>query len=214
MAAQGPAVLGLAGDAVFLGHLLGRLAHRFAGGGLGDRRRHGDQVARPDLREHPHTLQGRLGLACLDQDVGEAARGQDRNVREALDAPRQDHVRVAQHDLVVSGGDGLVGGGAGAVEGVGGDLLRELRQQADLAADVGDEGRRDDLAPDHLVHLRAVEIRAVHELACGEPREIDGARLLQHAARPAERRATSGHDRHATSVSTRHYILPSRPVES
>src|SRR5207245_8528311 len=94
----------------------------------------------------------------LDQDVGEAARGQDGNVGEALDAPRQDHVRVAQHDLVVSGGDGLVGGGASAVEGVGGDLLRELRQQADLAADIGDQGRWDDLAPNDLVHLPAVAV--------------------------------------------------------
>ena len=56
-------VLRLARDAVLLGHLLGRLAHRLAGGRLGDGGRDRHQVARPDAG--PARRAGRRALFAL-----------------------------------------------------------------------------------------------------------------------------------------------------
>ena len=204
MAAQRPAVLRFTRDAVFLGHLFGRLTHRFARRRLGDRGRDRDEVARADLQEGAQPRAERLGLARLDENVGEAPGGEDRDVGQRFGAPGNDDVSVAEHDLVMAASDRLGGGGAGTVHGVGGDFLGKLGQQAHLAADVRDEGRRHDLAEDHFVDVGAVHIGALDQLARGVAGEIHGAGVLERRPRFAERRAATGNHRHAPPVPNRH----------
>jgi len=73
-------------------------------------------VARADARQHAQAGRQRLRLAGVDENVGEAAGDEDRDVGERFDAAREDDVGVAEGDLVVGVGDGLVSGGAGAVQ--------------------------------------------------------------------------------------------------
>src|SRR5207245_2261339 len=88
VAPEGPSVLRFARDVVLLGHLLRGLAHRFARGRLGDGGRDGDEIAGSDPAEAAEPGAEGLRLARLDQDVGEPAGGEDRNVGERLDAWR------------------------------------------------------------------------------------------------------------------------------
>ena len=117
--------------------------------------------------------------AGLDQDVGEAAGREDRDVGERLHPAGHHDVRVAKRDLIARVRDRLTAGGAGAIEGVGGDLFRKLREEAHFASDVRHQRRRDYLPEDHLVHLRTVQVGTLEQLAGDIAGEIDGAYVLQ-----------------------------------
>ena len=85
-------------------------------------------------------------------------------------------------------------GGAGAVERVGRDAGQELREEADLARDVGREDRRDHLAEDHLVHFPAVDLAAEEQLARGVPRQGHGGDVPERGPALHERRSHPGDD--------------------
>src|SRR5439155_13371711 len=70
---------------------------------------------------------------------------------------------------------------------VGGDLFRELRQEAHLASDVRDERRGDHLPEDHGIYVGAVQVGALEELARHEPGQIHRPGILEHRPRLAER---------------------------
>ena len=99
-----------------------------------------------------------------------------------------------QHDLVGGAGDGLRGGRARPVERVRRDTGRQLRQQADLPRDVGDEHGGHDLAEDDLVDLLAVDLGAVEQFLGGVAGELDGGDVLQDGAALRERGSHPGHD--------------------
>jgi len=111
---------------------------------------------------------------------------------------------VAQGDLIVGGRDRLIGRGAGAVDRKGGNLLGKLGEEAHLAADIRHQGRRYHLAEDHFVHVGAAQVRALQQLASRVAGEIHGACVLECRPRFTERRATTGDDGDAPSVSDRH----------
>ena len=112
-------VLGLPGDPVLLGHLLGRLAHRLAGGGLGDGGRDRHQVAGthpaegadPAAQAPALLASTRIWLKRRECRIG--------MIGERFDAAGEDDVGVAQQDLVGGVVDGLGRGGAGAIQGIG-----------------------------------------------------------------------------------------------
>ena len=204
MAAQRPSVLVFPRDVILLRHLLGRLPHRLAGGRLGDGGRDGNQVAWSDLREGFDARAQRPGLTRLHQDVRQPARGEDRNVRQRFGAACNHDVRVAECDLVVGGADCLIGRGAGAIQGVCGDFLGKLRQQADFAPDVRYQRRRHDLAKHDLVDLIPVQVGALQQLARRIAGEVDGTHILERRAGFAERCPDAGDYRHAPTVETGH----------
>src|SRR5207249_727965 len=59
----------------------------------------------------------------------------------------------------------------------------------------------------HGIHVGAVQVGTLEELARHEAGEVHGAGVLEHRPRPAERRAAAGDHRYAPSVGDRHYIL-------
>src|SRR5256885_16217595 len=63
VAAERPAILRVTRDVVLLRHLLGGLAHRLSRRRLGNRGRHGDEVARPDAAERAEPGAEWLGFA-------------------------------------------------------------------------------------------------------------------------------------------------------
>src|SRR5207244_5914489 len=73
---------------------------------------------------------------------------------------------------------------------------------------------------DHLpendgVHVGAVQIDALEQLARHKPRQIHGPRVLQRCPRLAEWRAIARDDRDAPPITDRHYIpLPSGSHET
>ena len=193
MGQQREAVLRVTGDAVFLGHLLGRLPHRFAGRRLGDRGRHRHEVPGTDPGKCRQPAAQRLGFAGRHQDPAELLRVEDRDVGERFDPAGQDHVGVTHQDLVVRVGDRLGARGAGAIEAVGRNGPGKLGQQGDFARHVRRQDRGDHLAEDHLIDFAAVEVGAIEQLAGGMTGHLDGRGVLEDAAAPRERGAKSRH---------------------
>ena len=200
VALQREPVLRLARDPVLLRHLLGRLAHRLAGRRLGDRRRQRepDPAAGPAPKAASPAPEA-PGLARLHQDLAESPGMEDRDVGQRLDAAGQHDVGVTQRDLVGGVGDGLGRRGAGAVEGVGRHARQELREQADLAGDVGHEQRGNDLAEDHLVHFAPVDLAPDQQLADGMTGQRDRRDFAKDRSALDERGTQAGDDGDASA---------------
>jgi hypothetical protein len=164
----------------------------------------GDTGIKSKLCEGLDARAYRLRLAGFHEDVGKTTRREDGNIGERLRAPRDHDVRVTQYDLIAPGRNGLRRGCAGAVYRVGGNLLRKLRQEADLAPDVGHERRGHDLAEDDFVDFVAIEVRALEQLTCRVATQIHGPCVFEDRAGFRERRSDAGNDCHATSVETGH----------
>ena len=120
------AVLLLARDPVLLGHLLGRLPHGQAGGRLGDGRRLGHEVARPDRARRPARGPPTLRAREASTSARAIRRLWRMGTSERLSAPPA--IPTCACPARISDGhlrDGLVGRGAGAVHGVGGHRRAE-----------------------------------------------------------------------------------------
>ena len=212
---EGDPVLLLARDGVLLGHLLGRLAHRQAGGRLGDGRRVRHEVARPHPRERGQAGAERFRLLRLHQDAGHAPAVEDRHVGEAFRPTGDPDVHVTEQDRGSHVGDRLVRGGAGAVDRVGGHRLRQPGPERDLAAEVRGLDRGDHLPHHQRPDRSGIDLRALEELADADLPEVDGRQVPEHRPGTDERRAASGHDRdssvaHGTHIPGRGRSRPSR----
>ncbi len=207
MRSQRPLILLLAGDIVELRHLLGRLSHRLARGWLGDGRRDRNEILRAHARERADARRHRLRARGGDEHVREAARVQDRNVRQRLGAARHRDVDVPEHDLIGGVGDRLVGRGAGAAHRHRGDPLGELRQERHLARDVRFCDLRHHRPEDDGLDLVPVEIGPLHELGHAESAEVGGRHASEAGAGAREGGADPCHDGHAAPVAVGAHTL-------
>ena len=124
---------------------------------------------------------------------------EDGDVGQRFDSAGQNDVGVAQRDLVGGIGDGLGRRGAGAVEGVRRHARQELREQADLARDVGHERRGNDLAEDHLVDFAPVDLAPDQQLADGMTGEGDRRDFAEDRSALGERGTQAGDDGDASA---------------
>ena len=148
-------VLVLARDAVLLGHLLGGLAHRQARGRLGDRRRFGHQVARPQTREGLEASREAPARATRSHEgPGEPAAVEDRNVGEALRAARDADLGMSAQDRSWRRRRWPGWPRRRRVHGVGGKARRKARRQDHLARQIGRFHGRN-----HLAHHQGVDAR-------------------------------------------------------
>jgi hypothetical protein len=108
---------------------------------------------------------------------------EERRHIHVLDAAGEDHVRVAQSDLLCGGDYGLQARAAHPVEGHTGHLDRQPALYAYLATRVHPLARRQYVADDYLVHLLALDAGAGEHLLADRSPEVGGRRVLE---RPAE----------------------------
>src|SRR3712207_8341485 len=101
---------------------------------------------------------------------------------------REDHVRVAQGDLLSRGDYGLQPRAAHPVEGHTRHLDRQPALYADLTTRVHALARREDVADDDLIHLLALDARAGKDLLADRGPEIRRRGVLERPAEGADTR--------------------------
>ena len=196
MREQGDLVLRAARDVVLFGHLLAGLAHRHSGRALGDRRRHGGEIARPEARQPIEALADAARPRERDELLRRAPGESDRHVGERLGATGEDDLGFAAQNRLRAAGDGAIGRSAGEVDRRPGDRRRQRSAEDDLAPQIRRARRRDDDAEDGQVDLGRIDPRASDDLGGGDPGQIDDIQLLEVGAGARERRAAGGNDRH------------------
>ena len=175
VAFDGVGVLLFAGDPEFSGKGFGGQAHDLPADRVGqpfpdrvDERR----VAQPPAEAH------------LAADVGHR--------RHRFDAADDLHVR----DVVLGGADdGLHSAGAVALDGVGGDRVRQPRSKRRHARDVGRVAGLAAAAEDDFVDARGVDLRTIEQRADRVLGQAGGRHVLERAAERADRRSHSVDDR-------------------
>ena len=157
----------LAGDAVFLGQVLGRLDHRHRACGV-------DQCLHQEVLELHGRAQLEAGAVCV---------GRNRVARHGLGAHHQRHVGVAQRNLVGGLAEQLKARAADALHQDGGHGLRHACIQANVArqhkgVEIGlRHGARDDRAHIGCGHAAALQHGARHLDA-----HVGGRHMAQRAA--------------------------------
>jgi hypothetical protein len=189
---QGPAILVFAFDGVFLGHQLGGLAHRQAGRGFGNSRRHRRQIGQTQTAQAAQFAAHGFGLTGADHGARERRAQADRHVREHLGAAGDDHVGIAAFDQVGGVGDGLAGRGAGQRDGIGRRVSGQAGGQDQLSREIGVGDGSGDVAIDQVVDAGGVEREAGDELSGDGAGEIEHVEASEIGAGTQEGGAQAG----------------------
>ncbi|SLC66471.1 Uncharacterised protein [Mycobacteroides abscessus subsp. massiliense] len=160
-------VLGLAGDAVNLGHFVGRFPHHLTRGALLDLGPAWQQSGERGQAPCGVEVILRLGLTQGQRGgrVNQLLRQVDSRVRGGVGATGDHHVVFAALDRGGRGGDGLQTGSARARDGVAFDAVPKLEIECDLAGDVRRARRQDHPTPDDRLDLTGRDLGVVQQAA-------------------------------------------------
>mmetsp|Transcript_7162 Transcript_7162/g.20799 ORF Transcript_7162/g.20799 Transcript_7162/m.20799 type:complete len:461 (+) Transcript_7162:354-1736(+) len=118
------------------------------------------------------------GLGERDEFLSDRPRQADGNVREGLDATRDDDIGVPRLDRRGARGNGGIGRDAGLRHRVAGNVVGQTGVDGRLPGNVGGLDFLDDVPADDVINVALRQGRLVDEALDGEPLEIDGEFVL------------------------------------